>query len=240
MKDSSNATQLQPGVFACLPEFVAAWFRSGSLGRAEASSYRMHSGKRCALAAIAVARLSRRKQSAATELRICATRRCFLAVRQRIADSVTHYALKRIPVHRHAPGARRVHRKAVESSSRVDVARRLSARRRVADLTKLAVNLAFELLGNFVQDVADLVQPATLLHNAGILGREGRPEAVGAVSDRESRRAQASRFEIVQDFPPTRFAFARGFIERDKVFFPLRIRTHNDEDHTALVSRTGA
>jgi hypothetical protein len=45
------------------------------------------------------------------------------------------------------------------------------------------VYLAFEFLGNLVEYVADLVQPATLLRRLRIFRRKRGPETVGAVGN---------------------------------------------------------
>jgi hypothetical protein len=96
------------------------------------------------------------------------------------------------------------------------------------------------LLRKLCLDVAHLVQPATLLGDAGA-GLVGcRPQAASAIGDEQLRCAQSTFGKIGKETGPIGFALTRRFAYGQEVLVPRAISTDDDQKDAAFVVRARA
>src|SRR5262249_60933991 len=90
-------------------------------------------------------------------------------------------------------------------------------------------------LRELVQDVAELVEPIPLLAGLRPHVAHGRPEAEGAVPDRDDRRAQAPALQIAEDGLPALGALTVAVLDRDQLLRSIRPHTDHHEGAEAVV-----
>ncbi len=103
--------------------------------------------------------------------------------------------------------------------------------RRVSHLAKVRLHVRLHRLRHLVQDVGDLMHPATLMPGSGEDLVERLPEAHGAVADGDLRRGrQSAGLQVNEQFAPALCTLANADLESNEFLLALG-RGTDDHEH---------